>query len=241
LLFSEQSYAESTIYLEVVNSHASFTAAGDAHGDGQMNEKTLQVLSINSSGRQAGSVTRELSEDLISALEDRYQSIALTRRDVGSGLPLVDTAWIDANFTPHENRTKRHFDTLALSDELVEELKRADVIVVGVPVYNFSISAALKAWIDMICRVRLTFRYTENGPVGLLEGKTAYLVVATGGVTVGSPMDFATPYLRHALAFLGITDVKVIAADRVNSNRDESMDRARAEIAELIHLSPQAA
>ena len=206
-----------------------------------MNENTLQVLSINSSGRQDGSVTRELSEDLIAALEDRYQSMKLTRREVGSGLPFVDAPWIEANFTPDENRTERHSETLALSDELVAELKAADVIVLGVPVYNFSIPAALKAWIDMICRARLTFRYTENGPVGLLEGKTAYVVVATGGVTVGSPMDFATPYLRHVLGFLGITDVQVIAADRVNSNLDESMDRARTEIAELIHLSPQAA
>ena len=218
-----------------------FSKTGDTHGDDQMNEKNLQVLSINSSGRQDASITRELSEDLISALEGRHQSIQLTRRDVGNGLPFVDAAWIEANFTPDENRSKRHLDTLALSDELVEELKAADVIVLGVPVYNFSISAALKAWIDMICRARLTFRYTENGPVGLLEGKTAYIVVATGGVTVGGPMDFATPYLRHALGFLGITDVNVVAADRINSNLDESMDRARAEIAELIHLSPQAA
>jgi len=206
-----------------------------------MNEKTLQVLCINSSGRQEGSVSRELSADLIAALEDRHQSINLTQRDVGSGLPFVDAAWIEANFTPDENRTERHIETLALSDELVEELKAADVIVLGVAVYNFSISAALKAWIDMICRARLTFRYTENGPVGLLQGKTVYAVVATGGVAVGSPMDFATPYLRHAFGFLGITDVQVIAADRLNSNMDESMDRARAEIAELIHLSPKAA
>ena len=206
-----------------------------------MNEKTLQVLSINSSGRQEGSVSRELSADLIAALEDRHQSINLTQRDVGSGLPFVDAAWIEANFTPDENRTERQIETLSLSDELVEELKAADVIVLGVAVYNFSISAALKAWIDMVCRARVTFRYTEKGPVGLLQGKTVYAVVATGGVAVGSPMDFATPYLRHAFGFLGITDVQVIAADRLNSNMDESMDRARAEIAELIHLSPQAA
>ena len=206
-----------------------------------MNEKTLQVLSINSSGRQEGSVSRELSADLIAALEDRHQSINLTQRDVGSGLPFVDAAWIEANFTPDENRTERQIETLSLSDELVEELKAADVIVLGVAVYNFSISAALKAWIDMVCRARVTFRYTEKGPVGLLQGKTVYAVVATGGVAVGSPMDFATPYLRHAFAFLGITDFQVIAADRLNSNMDESMDRARAEIAELIHLSPQAA
>ena len=206
-----------------------------------MNEKNLKVLSINSSGRQEGSVTRELGVNLIAALEDRYGSVELTRRDVGPGLPFVDAAWIEANFTPDDNRTQSHLDTLALSNELVAELKAADVLVLGVPVYNFSISAALKAWIDMIARARLTFRYTENGPVGLLSGKKAYVVVATGGVPVGSPMDFATPYLRYALAFLGITDVEVIAADRVNSNADESMDRARAQIAELIHLPAEAA
>jgi FMN-dependent NADH-azoreductase len=206
-----------------------------------MNDNATRVLSINSSGRHDGSVTRELSADLIAALEDRYGSIELTDRDVGAGLPFVDAAWIEANFTPDENRTQQQIDTLAFSAELVEELMNADTLVIGVPVYNFSISAALKAWIDMVCRARLSFRYTENGPVGLLTGKTAYVVVATGGVPVGSPADFATPYLTHALAFLGITDVKVIAADRVNSNRDDSMDRARAEIAELVHLSPQAA
>jgi len=206
-----------------------------------MNGNTLQVLSINSSGRQEGSVTRALSADLIAALEDRYESIQITYRDVGAGLPFVDAAWIEANFTPDDDRTQQHVDSLALSDELVEELKAADVVVIGVPVYNFSIPAALKAWIDIVCRAGLTFRYTENGPIGLLEGKTAYAVVATGGVAVSSPMDFATPYLCHALEFLGIKDVTVIAADRINSNADESIDRARAQIAELTNLSTQAA
>lgn len=206
-----------------------------------MNKKPLQVLTINSSGRREGSITRELSDDLVAALEDRHGAIQLTQRDVGTGLPFVDAAWIEANFTPDESRTQQHFEALALSDELVEELKSADAVVIGVPVYNFSISAALKAWIDMVARARLTFRYTEKGPVGLLVGKKAYVVVATGGVPVGSPMDFATPYLRHALSFLGITDVEVIAADRVNNNAGESMDRARAQIAELIHLPAHAA
>jgi FMN-dependent NADH-azoreductase len=214
---------------------------GSALGDIKMNEKPMNVLAISSSGRKDGSITNELSADLISALEDRHGSIHLTRRDVGKGLPFVDAAWIEANFTPDENRTQRHLDTLALSDELVEELKGADAIVLGVPVYNFSISAALKAWIDMVARARSTFRYTDDGPVGLLTDKKAYLVVATGGVAVGSAMDFATPYLRHALAFLGITDVEIIAADRVNTDAEESMDRARAEIAELVHLSAHAA
>jgi FMN-dependent NADH-azoreductase len=206
-----------------------------------MQDQPRQLLEISSSGRREGSVTRQLSADLVAALEDRHGSLDITRRDLSAGVPFVDEAWIEANFTPDDLRTQKHADTLAYSDELVGELKKADILVIGVPVYNFSVAATLKAWIDMIARARLTFRYTENGPVGLLEGKKAYLVVATGGVPVGSPMDFSTPYLRHALSFIGITDIEIIAADRMNSDAEESMDRARAEIAELVHLSARAA
>lgn len=206
-----------------------------------MKTKTLRILEVSASGRRNGSITRELSADLIAALEDRFGSVQLTRRDLLHGVPFVDEAWIEANFTPDESRTQMHKDTLAYSDELVNELKDADVLLIGAPIYNFSIPAALKAWIDMIARARSTFRYTENGPVGLLKGKKAYLVVATGGVPVGSAMDFATPYLRHALAFVGITEVEIVTADRINRDKHESMDRARAQIADLVHLSADAA
>ena len=206
-----------------------------------MQKKTIQVLEISSSGRRDGSVTRKLSNDLVAALEDRFGTIETTRRDLSSGVPFVDEAWIEANFTPDAVRTRQHVEALAYSDELVVELKKADIVVIGVPIYNFSIPATLKAWIDMIARAQLTFQYTDSGPVGLLEGKKAYLVVATGGVPVGSAIDFATPYLRHALAFVGINDVEVIAADQLNNDAGESMDRARAQIAAVIHLSAQAA
>ena len=106
------------------------------------------------------------------------------------------------------------------------------------PVYNFGIPAALKAWVDMITRARLTFRYTENGPEGLVNGKKAYIVLASGGVPVDSPVDFATPYMRQALSFIGIDDVDVIAADQLGSRADDSIDEARAQIAELIHTQP---
>ena len=175
-----------------------------------MNDKALQVLELSSSGRLDGSVTRQLTADLLAALEDRHGALDITRRNLGAGVPFVNDAWIGANFTPEENRTQEQRDTLAYSEELVAELKQADVLVIGVPVYNFSIAATLKAWIDMIARVGLTFRYTENGPVGLVTGKKVYLAVATGGVEVGGPMDFATPYLRHALSFVGITDVEIV-------------------------------
>ena len=127
---------------------------------------------------------------------------------------------------------------LAASDALVEELRGADVVVIGSPIYNFGVPAALKAWVDMIARARLTFRYTPEGPRGLLDGKKAYVVIASGGVPVDSPVDFATPYLRQALRFVGITDVDVIAADQLNKAGDDSIDTARMRIAELIHTNP---
>jgi len=206
-----------------------------------MSTKPLNILEISASGRHEGSASRDLSAELVAALEDRHGAIRLKRRDLAKGVPFVNEAWIEANFTADEDRSARHRETLAYSDELVNELKDADVLVLGVPVYNFSIPAVLKAWIDMVARARLTFRYTGNGPRGLLKGKKAYLVVATGGVPVGSAVDFATPYLRHALAFIGITDVEIVAADRLNSDRENSMDGARARIAELVHLSANAA
>jgi len=206
-----------------------------------MQADNLRILEISASARSGTSASRELSRNLIEAIDDRYGNVRTVRRALSDGIPFVDEAWIEANFTPRESRTNAHREALTFSDSLVAELTEADVLVIGVPLYNFNIPASLKAWIDMVARARLTFRYTENGPEGLLQGKKAYLVVATGGVPVGSPVDFATPYLRHALNFLGITDIEIIAADKLNSEADEAMDAARTRIAELIHLAPHAA
>lgn len=206
-----------------------------------MHQAKTKVLEVSASARSASSASRQLTRDLIAALDDRFGNVETHRRDLAEGVPLVDEAWIEANFTAEESRTAAQREALVFSDLLVDELKAADVLVIGAPLYNFSIPAALKAWIDMIARARRTFRYTENGPKGLLEGKKAYVVVATGGVPVGSPIDFATPYLKHALAFVGITDVEVIAAEKLNSQAEESMDAARARIADLVHLAPRAA
>lgn len=206
-----------------------------------MDKQTTRVLEISASGRAAGSVSRQLSRDLISAIEDRHIDVDVVRRDLADGVPFVDQAWIESNFTPAESRSQEQREVLSYSDSLVKELQDADILVFGVPMYNFSIPAALKAWIDMVARARVTFRYTENGPKGLLEGKKAYLVVATGGVEVGSPYDFATPYLRHLLAFIGITDVEIIAAEKMNTQAEDSLDAARARIAEAVHLATEAA
>lgn len=197
----------------------------------------LAVLAVHGSGRRQGSVSRMLTADVLAALERREGGIAVAHRDLAAGIPLVDGAWIGANFTADERRTADQRKKLAVSDALIEELEAADIVVIGAPIYNFGVPAALKAWIDMIARARKTFRYTANGPVGLLQGKKAYVVIASGGVPVDSAADFATPYLRHALGFVGIDDVEVVAADRLNRNADDAIDAARLQIAELIHTA----
>ena len=204
-------------------------------------KQSLNVLAINTSAKKDGSVSRTLIADLLRALEDRHGDIDIVERDLADGLPFINAAWVEANFTADGDRTDRHRQTLAESDALVAELEAADVLVIGAPIYNFSIPAVLKAWIDMVTRARLTFRYTESGPEGLLKGKKAFVVVPSGGVHVGSPVDFSTPYLKQALGFVGITDVEFIGARAADSGNREALDTARSRIAELVHLAPHAA
>ena len=201
----------------------------------------IKILEINTAARYEGSVSRDLVADLVNALEDRFGSADIQRRDLAKGLPFIDEEWVTANTTPEEERSEHHRRTLAHSDELVAELRDADVLVIGAPIYNFSVPAVLKAWIDMVARARLTFRYTETGPEGLLTGKKAYVIVPSGGVPVGSEVDFATPYLRHALAFIGITDVEFVGAQGADRDDGQALDNARAYIAELVHLASKAA
>ncbi|MBT8082872.1 MAG: NAD(P)H-dependent oxidoreductase [Gammaproteobacteria bacterium] len=207
-----------------------------------MSEKDpLNILHINASARGASSMSRQLVGDLIAALQERHNDVHVTRRNVATGLPFVDEEWVAANNTPEEERDDEQRDKLALSDQLVAELAAADVLVIGTPIYNFSIPASLKAWVDMIARARLTFRYTKDGVEGLLADRKTYVVVPSGGVPVGSPVDFATPYLRHVLGFVGITDIEFIGARGADRGNHEALDAARARIAELVHLGPRAA
>jgi len=187
------------------------------------------LFHLNASARSQGSVTRDLSQRLVERLSDsRTQIIS---RDVGtSPLPLLTEAWVGANFTPDEARTPAQRETLALSDTLIAELEVADTLVLGVPIYNFGVPAAFKAWIDLIARARKTFKYTDTGPVGLLSGKKAYVVVASGGTASGSEIDFATPYLRHVLGFVGIHDVTIIAADQLMATGAEKVAATEAAI-----------
>lgn len=196
--------------------------------------QTLNILRINASSRSNGSVTRQLSDELISSMEDAGTNIKLNTRDTYQGTPFVDDDWIAANFTPIEDRSGDQSAALSYSDSLVDEVKDADVIIIGTPIYNFGIPASLKAWIDQIARVRVTFKYTENGPVGLLEGKKAIIVTASGGTEIGSEIDFATGYLRHVLGFIGIKDVSVVPASKLMVDQEAALARAQNDIAGIV-------
>lgn len=188
------------------------------------------VLRIDASANTTNSITRSLTDQIIARLGNPNVQ---TRDLATSRLPQVDEAWINARAKPQDQRSEAEQETLALSDELVSELVAADTVVIGMPVYNFSIPASLKAWIDLIARVGVTFRYTENGPEGLLTGKKAIIAMASGGVPVGSDADFASDYLKFVLAFVGITDVRIVAADQIAIDQNASLENAQTQIRAL--------
>lgn len=190
------------------------------------------ILRIDASMRREGSVSRELADKVIERISDSDTRV-ITRDLLANPPTFIDESWIGANFTDPAERTDAQAQALAASDALIAEVRAADTLVIGVPLYNFSVPGALKTWIDMIARARETFRYTENGPVGLLEGKKAYLVVTSGGVPVGSDMDFATGYMRHVMGFIGITEVTVIEAGQLNFVAEEKLAAANESIAAL--------
>lgn len=206
----------------------------------QANPKPLRVLRVDASGREQGSVTRQLADLFLTRLAERHGEVRVSRRDVAAGLPFVDAAWIGANVTEPEARDETQQQALAASDALVCEVREADVLVIATPIYNFGVPASLKAWIDQIARAGVTFRYTEQGPVGLLSGKKAYLLVASGGTPVGGAIDFATPWLKFVLGFLGIDDVEVVAAERLMTQGEAARGAAEARIASLLPAMPVA-
>jgi FMN-dependent NADH-azoreductase len=187
------------------------------------------ILRIDASARRQNSISRDLTDQIVEKLSPE----TVTTRDLAEGIALLDEAWIGANFTPAVDRTAEQAQTLAPSDALVAELKAADTLVIGLPIYNFGVPAALKAWIDQVARVGVTFRYTEAGPEGLLTGKRAIIALASGGTEAGSAIDFATGYIRHLLGFIGITDVTFVTADRMAIDPEATLAGARQQVAAL--------
>lgn len=195
----------------------------------------LKLLHVNVSPRGEGSISRRLSTELIETLAGAVGPLEVLERDLTVEAPgFVDAAWIEASGTEPQARSEAQRLALAESDRLVAELLAADVLVIATPVYNFGLPAVLKAWIDQVARARITFRYTAEGPVGLLRDKRAYVVMSSGGTQLGGPVDYASTHLRHVLGFLGIRDVTLIAADRLAVDPEGALAGARARIAAAV-------
>jgi FMN-dependent NADH-azoreductase len=196
----------------------------------------MNILRIDSSAQTETAQSRRLTDRFIEGLRKNGRAPVITTRDLDTPLPQINRAWIAANNTPDKKRTDADHATLALSDTLIGEIEAADTLIFGVPVYNFAVPACLKLWIDLVCRVRKTFAYSEDGPKGLMMGKKAIVFFASGGTPFGSDIDFASGYIRHILGFIGITDVTFIAADR-HFMDDTALSRADAKVDTLVTRS----
>jgi FMN-dependent NADH-azoreductase len=185
-----------------------------------------------------GSVSTRLANELSARLLAIHPDAKLTVRDLArQPHPVLDEAALGALFTPAEARTAEQAARVALDDALIAEIQAADAVVLGVPMYNFGVTAQLKNWIDAIARARVTFQYTEKGPVGLLTGKTVYAVLSRGGMHRGTERDSQVPYLKSVLGFLGMTDVRFVFAEGLAMGPEaeaQALASARAEIEQVL-------
>jgi len=189
------------------------------------------LLHIDASPLGNASVSRHLSAEFVRNWQQANPTGQVITRDLcTSPIPPVDGNWVGAAYTPEEKRTAEQKAVVALSDELIAELEAADEYVFGVPMHNFGIPSTLKLWIDQIARVSRTFSYGASGPVGLLKGKKATFLVASGGVyQKGAPMeayDFVEPYLRAVFGFLGVSSTDFIVAGGAAAVMSGKVDRA---------------
>ena len=183
--------------------------------------------------RRQKSVSRMLADEMVAALGARKSSVNVINRDLAAGIGIVNAAWIEAERTSEENRTSDQRALLTQSDALVAELQAADDIVIATPIYNFSVPAALKAWIDLICRDKITFVYENDSSRGLLSNKRATVIVTSGGTLAGNDIDFTTSYIRHILSFIGVDDVTMIDVTGLSKDRRKVITDARREISSV--------
>lgn len=197
----------------------------------------MKLLHIDSSILSDNSVSRQLSRTIVDHWRQSYPRLEISYRDLAAEAPSHLSAEIlGAGFTDPQQHSPMQRDETALGATLLEEFLAADVIVLGAPMYNFSIPSQLKAWLDRVLVRGRTFKYTENGPVGLAGGKKVVIVSSRGGMYgEGSParlMDHQESYLKTVLSFMGITDVSVVRAEGVNmpEKREQAIAAAHKQI-----------
>ena len=192
------------------------------------------ILQLNASILSGHGQSSQLASDFVAQLDADDVIV----RDLASDpVPHLDAERFGAFIAKPETRTLKQDALLAYSDGLIKELKRADVIVLGLPMYNFGLPSTLKAYFDHVARAGVTFRYTEKGPVGLLTGKKAYVFATRGGYYQGTAKDTQTAYVRDFLAFLGITDVEFVYAEGLaisEASKAASLAQARDSLRGLV-------
>ncbi|HEY0916164.1 MAG TPA: FMN-dependent NADH-azoreductase [Solimonas sp.] len=198
-----------------------------------MSNQTRNILQINTSLNGENSQSSRLAARFVAAQD----GARVTVRDLaGEPVPHLDGARFGAFIAKPEERTAEQQAVVAYSDALIAELKRADVIVLGLPLYNFGVPSQLKSWIDHVARAGQTFRYTANGPEGLVKGKKAYVFATRGGIYAGTALDTQTGYIRDFLRFIGIEDVEFVYAEGLaisDESREGALGKAREQIDRL--------
>ncbi len=196
-----------------------------------------RVLVLESSARRQDSASHQLIERIIADWQQRHPEDQIQRRDLAvDAIPHLDSDLLAGWMKPADQQSAAERAAAARSDLLTEELKAADVLVIGAPMYNFGIPSTLKAWIDHVLRAGITFKYTETGPVGLLKNTRAIVVSSRGGIYAGSELDHHEPFLRQVLGFVGIHQVDFVLAEGLNMGADaaeKGQAKALARIAEL--------
>lgn len=196
------------------------------------------LLQINASINHGNGQSSQLANHFIAAFRKSHPDAKVVVRNVAAAeaVPHLNAERFGAFITKPEERSDVQHAVVAYSDTLIDELKQADVIVLGLPMYNFGVPSQLKAYFDHIARAGVTFKYTENGPQGLITGKKVYVFAARGGVYAGTPLDTQTSYVRDFLRFIGIDDVEFVYAEGLNlgpQSKDANLAKAVAEIARL--------
>ncbi|KAA0943975.1 MULTISPECIES: NAD(P)H-dependent oxidoreductase [unclassified Pseudomonas] len=198
----------------------------------------MKILQINASARSAGANSTRLADSITARLKEQNPAALVELRDLASDPhPVLDDAALTALFTPAESRTEDQAARVALDDALIAQVQSVDAIVLGVPMYNFGVPVQLKTWLDAIARAGVTFRYTENGPEGLLKGKKVYVALARGGKYRDTPADSQVPYLKTIFGFLGLTDVAFVYVEGLAMGAEGAEQAFAAAEAQIDALS----